>query len=166
MEWRNAPRQNGCSLAFMFFGRNQRTLVPTLPRQEDLSYAEVARRDKVNSNEAYCNERVRPLAPLNVGESVVIQDYLNKNRWSIFGYVKERREGSGESYIIEANGTTYVRNRRFIRPRVTHPENVTPSFDATVAAIEKERANVQPHRSVRIKEQHERSPPSKKVRFE
>ena len=165
MQWRNAPRQNGFSPAFMFFGRNQRTLVPTLPRQDDLSYAEVARREKVDSNEAYYNERVRPLAPLNVGESVVIQDYLNKNRWTIFGYVKEKR-GSGDSYVIEANGTTYVRNRRFIRPRVTHPENVNPSFDATMSAIEKERENVQPRRSVRIKEQRERSPPSKKVRFE
>ena len=174
MHWRNAPRQNGFSPSFMFFGRNQRTLIPTLPRQDDLSYAEVARRDKVSSNEAYYNERARPLAPLNVGESVVIQNYLDHNRWNIFGFVKERREGSGDSYVIEADGTTYVRNRRFIRPRVTHPGNVTPSLESTVAAIEKEESNVQqPRRSVRVKERRERersstppSPHKKRVRFE
>ena len=74
------------------------------------------------TNQRYYNQRAHPLPDIQVGTTVAVQNGVNK-RWDIYGIVS--KIGPFRQYHIQlSNGRVLLRNRRFIRRRVT-PTPVT-----------------------------------------
>ncbi len=126
LEWRNTPKEHGCSPAQLVFGHSLRSKVPTSP---ELLHSEVpddflqkrkqlSQRDKENYN-AHGSD----LKPLQVGQRVRVQDHATK-KWDITGVVTAVDNNRGYHVKLD-RGRTYWRNRRFIRPD-TVLESSTP----------------------------------------
>ena len=62
------------------------------------------------------NQSSHTLEPFQPGKTVLVQD-PKTSRWSIEATIISRR--NKRSYIVEADGRKFLRNRRFIRPVAT-----------------------------------------------
>lgn len=92
LEWRNTPRSDGLSPAQRIFGHPLRSLVPahhrSYAKEWQNSMEECDRfnaEQKTSATDRY-NERARPLAPLNIGTPVRIQD-PNSKLWDRSGII-------------------------------------------------------------------------------
>ena len=150
-EWRNTPRADGYSPAQMFFGRRQRSQLPTLPmhhlRIADESAEACRQATACKAKDAY-DSSARALTPLSIGQDVLMQHHVTK-RWDKLVRVTAARP-EGHSYEVHCfdDGRTYIRNRRLLMP---------------ASATKKEKANTPsspraPRRSERIQNQSSRAP--------
>ena len=116
-EWRGCPSAEGPSSAQLFFGRAVRSMVlPELHTEVDPAADRERRRDQ---EERSREKRVtrQPLKVLSRDQKVWLLDRIKK-KWDIPGRIRGARP-SGRSYIVETrDGHLYLRNRRFIRPRL------------------------------------------------
>ena len=81
LEWRNMPRADGYSPAEMFWGRRQRTRLPTLPIHHEVidhSKAEAARRKTAEEHAEYFDKTTRDQERLQPDQRVVLQDPKTK----------------------------------------------------------------------------------------
>ena len=149
LEYRNTPRADGYSPAQMFFGRRQRTRLPTLDAHHepvDSAAAAYAREQTMLEAKEYFDRRAKPLQPLQPGALVWVQDPHTK-RWTDTAAVVEARE-SGASYIIESldTGRQSIRNRTHIRPKMGTVECAI----AATNEVREEKEEFQPRRSERL----------------
>ena len=117
LEWRNTPNTaSGKSPAQMFFGRRQRTLLPTLPGKTkfDLEAAEEgAQRRKENREKQYAERHTKELPPLEVGERILIQ---TPEGWDTKATILKSHH-EGRSYDVRLdNGAEKTLNRRILMP--------------------------------------------------
>ena len=109
LEWRNTPRaDDNISPAQLFFGRRQRTFLPTHPSAYATTHTENIIRVARSPGDG---KLLRKLSP---GEAVFIQCPHTK-RWTKQGVVSGMRP-NGRSYFVEdEDGRRFLRNRRFLR---------------------------------------------------
>ena len=142
LEWRNMPRADGYSPAEMFWGRRQRTRLPTLPIHHEVidhSKAEAARKKTAEEHAEYFDRTTRDQERLQPGQRVVLQDPKTK-RWTLEGEVISERPHGG-SYLVETDaGRTTVRNRSHIRPEVGTEECASADIPAAPLTPDKRRS--------------------------
>ena len=116
LEWRNTPMEYlNTSPAQLMFNRRCRTVIPRLvtdlkpaiPKNVD----DGRERRQKNQAKRY-NLHTKVLRPLKMNERVMLQ-IPGSTRW-IPGVIVARN--SDRSYDVSVNGSTYKRNRIFIRP--------------------------------------------------
>ena len=118
LEWRNTPRTDGFSPAQLFFGRRQRTRLPTLPLHHlpvDTDEAEQAREDAAERSFAYANLHTQQQQPLEAGQAIVVQD-PKTGRWTQNAHVLEERAHGGSYHIQTEEGRHAIRSRAHVRP--------------------------------------------------
>ena len=115
-EYRNTPRHDKLSPAQWLFGRRQRTNVPAMPQaynrlsNDEIDQLDARRREEVKN----AKKDHRGLPHLTIGQLVIIQD-PKTHRWVSRGKVTAVRKRN-RSYVVDINGRSYLRNRRFLRP--------------------------------------------------
>ena len=123
--------------AQMFFGRRQRTRLPTLPVHHapiDNKLAEAARRKTAEENTAVFNQHTREQERLEQGQQVWLQD-PKTGRWTVAGEVVNERPHGG-SYVVETEaGRTTTRNRSHIRPKVGMEECAETAIPAAPVTL-------------------------------
>ena len=118
-EWRNTPRYDGLSPAQWLYGRRQRTEAVAIPHaykritEEEFSEHEARRGKRMKKDKGNADKASRSLEPLRPGDIVYVQD-PKSSRWDSTARITEKR--SRRSYIIEADGRKYLKNRKFLRP--------------------------------------------------
>ena len=116
LEWRNTARADGISPAQAFLGRRQRTQLPclSLPAFET-TFAEAAEaRDAAGATvKAEYDAHARDLPPLQVGDSVLLQDPKTKD-WTEEGIILGQH-AAGRSYDVKVDNSVVRRNRRFLK---------------------------------------------------
>ena len=118
LEWRNMPNKASGwkSPAQMFFGRRQRTLLPMLPGATnfDINAAvEGAEKRKTNRDNEYKRRNTKDLAPLAIGQKVLIQ---TPEGWDTKAIVLGSSHGQ-RSYDVRTEGGAEKRlNRRILMP--------------------------------------------------
>jgi hypothetical protein len=148
-EFRNAPRADGWSAAQLFLNRRQRGLLPTLPSATalDMKTAQegaAARQQTRSTMKSEHDKTAHPLRPLHVGQTIILQD-AKTLRWDETGVIESVRD-DGRSYnLIMADGSTFLRNRKFLRPRNTLSLKETENKDASLSNKPE-----QPRRSKRL----------------
>ena len=129
LEYRNTPVDGMKSPAELIFGRQLRSILPTIQqhlRQKEINPSAVMARRKYQQlqQKKYYDRNAKPLQPLQTNDKVYLQ--LTGEKWQ-----PAKITNTGEnprSYIVETdNGNTYRRNRRFLRPKPTTPEPPTSS---------------------------------------
>ena len=130
LEWKNTPRADGYSPAQLFFGRRQRTLLPTLPSALDGINQESAQKSRRSTTStAKQNKDLHAVQhpPLDIGDYVRVQNPIT-GLWDMCGNVREICD-HGRSYIIQFEDNHELRrNRRFlkkIRQAKRGPESTT-----------------------------------------
>jgi hypothetical protein len=137
--FRNAPMSGGASPSQIVFNRPTRNLLPAHRRafapewQKTAGLLEMRARRAKDLQVQHFNRSAHPLPPLEIGDSVVIQDYASK-RWSTPGIIVEI--GPFRDYLVKTPaGRLFRRNRRFLRvasPQVLQP---LPPASAPNAAV-------------------------------
>ena len=123
-QWLQTPREDGYSPSDLFFRRHLRGLLPSIPRQIDVQKGGGARdkgqqryRDQMSGNKT-------PLTPLEMGDSVVLQD-PKSDLWDTKAKVVEKRH-NGRSYWVETeDGESFLRGRPMIRKDISSGEDIT-----------------------------------------
>ena len=114
MEFRNTPQADGFSPAQKFFGRRQRTQLPSLPMTRELidstKVADNHSALKQQREEAFTGQ---PLTDLPMDAKVRVQN-PKSGRWDMTGRIIMKYD-DGNSYSIETADQTLRRNRRFIK---------------------------------------------------
>jgi hypothetical protein len=117
--YRNAPLSRGASPAQLVFNRPVRDCLPAHRRafapqwQKSAVQLEKQALRARTLRAAHFNQRAHPLPPFSIGDSVVIQNHLNK-RWSTPGIIVET--GPFRDYLIKTPaGRLFRRNRRLLR---------------------------------------------------
>ena len=127
-EWRNTPRYDGLSPAQWLYGRRQRTEAVAIPQaykritEEEFSEHEARRGKRMKKDKSNADKASRSLKPLRPGDIVYVQD-PKSSRWDSTARIFKKR--SQRSYIIEADGRKYLKNRRFLKhcPRPNLPDD-------------------------------------------
>ena len=103
--------QVGATPSEMFFRRETKNPLPSLPKKLDLETA-MAKKD---SKEVYTRRRLHPSKPLHVGQRVDVQNIKTK-QWDRQATIQRIREG-GESFWIcfDNEDENVLRNRRYLR---------------------------------------------------
>ena len=115
IEFRNTPKSGGKSPAQVVFGRDIKSIVPQMPLKDSWIAVQERRDSGYFDVQEHYNKRAKDLGDLNPGREVFIQNELTK-RWDKTGTVIEKLDY--RSYLIRLpSGRTWVRNRRFIRPK-------------------------------------------------
>ena len=111
-----------------------RSSLPILPGKTSLNVcaAEVgAKARKELRQKQYENRSSRPLAEIQIGQDVYIQDHTGRKRWNRKGTVTGKDGGRGYTLITE-DGTETARNRSHIMPvpvdYATQDSDVRPSL--------------------------------------
>ena len=127
LQYHNTPLQDGpMSPAQLLFGRTLADFLPVNPslyklhpywaQQSDSNqHGRTLRLDKAAS---YYNRGTRQLKPIPVGQTVVIQNPVNK-RWDRYGVVTQVLPYRKYQLRLNDNGNTTFRNRRFLKPTNT-----------------------------------------------
>ncbi len=103
--------------------RRTRTLIPTTAELLKPQVIEETERQqsRVQNQERYYNTGAKALPPLNVGDVVRMKPFeLGNKKWKK-AIVKERV--GFRSYVIDANGQTYGRNRVDLRKTAETPDD-------------------------------------------
>ena len=134
LDWRDTPNECGYSPGEVFFARRMRSSLPILPGKTSLNVcaAEVgAKARKELRQKQYENRSSRPLAEIQIGQDVYIQDHTGRKRWNRKGTVTGKDGGRGYTLITE-DGTETARNRSHIMPvpvdYATQDSDVRPSL--------------------------------------
>ncbi len=118
LEWRNTPKEFGCSPAQLLFGRSIRTKVPLCNGAMKMGPDEInhSRRKEIKDKAQQRYDRnAHELPILPLGQEVRVQDTISK-RWNKNGHIIKISENN-RSYLIKMeHGREWWRNRRFIRP--------------------------------------------------
>ena len=117
LEQRNTPRQDtGLSPAQMMFGHHTRSILPmmsnTSVKQNDTSMQKRCQRRAIVKK--WYDKTARDMNVLQRGQSVYFQ-HKEKKRW-IPGVVVGNLDGNDRTYLVQANGVMYRRNRIHMRP--------------------------------------------------
>ena len=149
LEFRNTPNLSGKSPAQMFFGRRLRGKLPHLPGSNNLDIAN-AKAGADHRKELMEQRELLPgttLPPLAVNQKVLVQNAITKV-WNETGTVSAVRP-NGRSYeILMENGSTSLRNRKFLKP-ILNTEN-----NSTVPQSDDIEASNQPRRSARLSDKN------------
>ena len=112
--WRQIPRADGFSPAEMFFCRCPRGILPTIrPEYTDIPEATEARLQTQSNSKSLHDLHATTLQPLVIGQRVYFKD---KDQFDRQGRIISMRE-SGSYHIQTDDGSTFLRNRRLIRPQ-------------------------------------------------
>ena len=176
LDWRDTPNECGYSPGEIFFARRMRSSLPILPGKTSLNAcaAEIgAKVRKELRSKQYEKRRTKPLAEIQIGQDVYVQDHSGRKRWNRKATVTGKDGGRGYTLITE-DGTETARNRSHIKPIPDkNPENSpvsnvpgdTPAADhecldeeapdsrPVVSADSTAPANAPPRRSSRIKKE-------------
>ena len=125
--WRYFPQKSGFSLAEMFFGRRQRTLLPTL----QLHHQPIPLPEAISKHDhfrqlmrAAHDKRANKLSQLAINQRVLVQHHDSK-QWSIQGVIHSIRP-DGISFVIQLpSGQHILRGRRLIRPDRSTPTHTS-----------------------------------------
>ena len=113
LEWRNTPSSGSeFSPAQLMMSRRQKTMLPVLDKVLN---------DKIQIDEednVQALEKGKQLSILNIGQHVRVQNPISK-KWDQQGVITEKRENM-RSYVVDIEGTSYIRNRRFLKPIKGH----------------------------------------------
>jgi hypothetical protein len=118
--YRNCPRYDGLSPAQWSVGRRQRTDAVVFPAAYDripdavIAKHEAKRREKAGKLRSHADKSSRQKMQLQPGQHVIAQHLLTK-RWDLRAVILESRS-KGRSYVININGRSFLRNRRFLCP--------------------------------------------------
>ena len=129
LEYRNTPVDSLKSPAELMFGRQLRSILPTIQqhlRQKEINPSEIMARRKYQQlqQKKYYDRNAKPLQPLQTNDKVYLQ--LTGEKWQPAKITNT--DDNPRSYTVETdNGNTYRRNRRFLRPKPTTPEPPTSS---------------------------------------
>jgi hypothetical protein len=129
LAWRTAPRADGVSPAYTFYGRHLRTqlpdarapLVPAAVALGPAAPAFAAERGQAAQRVAVRGGG-RELPSLAAGDLVHYQK-MGEGRWSEGGRVLEALAG-GRSYLVATPTGDFRKNRRHLRPATVVPEQV------------------------------------------
>ena len=115
--WRTTPRADGFSPYQVLFGRSgRRAGLPSVPAPPfDRQACADVREQSAVDNAAREAEHSRPARQLNVNEIVFFQ-HPRTGRWTEQAKIISRL--SATTYCLSAGGANFIRNRRFLRPRV------------------------------------------------
>ena len=111
--WRNTPRVDGIAPSDLFFGRRQRSLLPSVS-QPALSPSTTTR-DAIRSQQRVkFDASASPLSTLLPGQPVA---FYTNGAWGGRAVIEKARRDDQLSYeIILPDGTKTIRNRRLLRP--------------------------------------------------
>ena len=172
LDWRDTPNECGYSPGEIFFARRMRSSLPILPGKTSLNTCAAEIGAKLRPKQ-YEKRRTKPLAEIQIGQDVYVQDHSGRKRWNRKATVTGKDGGRGYTLITE-DGTETARNRSHIKPIPDkNPENSlvsnvpgdTPAADnecldgeapdsmPAVSAGSTAPANALPRRSSRIKKE-------------
>lgn len=118
LELRNTPRQDtGLSPAKMMFGRETRSIVPSIRKEKRKDKFAQKRQQHRKSVKRYYDKTAKDLAAIPTGTSVFYKKEDNAKQWRK-GIVQEQID---RSYLIGDGNGLYERNRVHIRPGVVEP---------------------------------------------
>ena len=160
LEWRNTPKSHGKSPAEMVFGRQQRSIVPSLAKNLTPTEAWKEALEKriallQEKSRYYYNAGAKFLPELDIGTEVRLQNPDTK-RWLEQGEIV--RKGPHRDYYVKLlDGNLRWRNRRFLRPMMVPSEiNSEGGGDAVVSGDDRERSEKRPRRSERHRKRPDR----------
>ena len=116
-EWRNVPRSDGFGPAQLFFGRAQRTSLPTLPSQiTPINFHSAASsKDAAHARAKLDHDRSKHSLPLlSPGQDVYMQD-SKSSAWDRRGVISSVPPDK-LSYVVQCDGRYFTRPRRLLRP--------------------------------------------------
>ena len=137
LELRNTPDATGSSPAQMVFGHQLRTLIPAhqslfQPRWTAAMKARDRQAVVDATAKGYYDVHAHPLRPLRTGQLVRVQDAITK-LWDRVGTVVGI--GHNRDYRVKLGGGAVMwRNRRFIRPQRSTPDDEPASTGPTQPA--------------------------------
>ena len=122
LEFRNTPKEGGLSPAQLVFGKPLRSHVPVhhssfdpIWHEKSQEYDRKVAKNHLKSEQQY-NQSARELKKLQIGTKVRLQNPIHKT-WDKIGVIVAI--GNNRKHMIKLpSGTTYWRNRRFIRERM------------------------------------------------
>ena len=117
-EQRMSPRACGQSAAQLFFGRQLRSAILPKLRCGVNVYEDARDRIALEGHNRFSRFRRHHLPILAVGQRVWLRD-RNTKRWDIKSVVRDVRPNL-RSYVVQTQaGGTFLRSRRFVKPRVS-----------------------------------------------
>ena len=120
-EYCNAPRADGPCINDLFYNRQVRSCVlPELQREVPIEQNQRERREQEIKGRIERTKRL-PLPPLSRDSEVWMLD--KNNKWTISATVVGARP-NGKSYILETNKGIYLRNRKYLRPKIPKEEEL------------------------------------------
>ena len=112
--WRNTPRADGMAPADLFFGRRQRTGLPSL-RAPELSSSPPSREKAAQKQKSKFDAHAKDLPALHPGQQVALR-HPTKNTWGGEGTVIDARRPDKRSYAVTTeDGMDTVRTRKDLR---------------------------------------------------
>ena len=139
--WRCFPQKSGFSPAELFFGRRQRSLLPTLQLHHQpipLSEASTKHAHFRQLMRAAHDNRANRLPSLAVDQRVLVQ-HPDTKQWSVKGVINPIRP-DGISFVIQPPSCQLIiRGRRLIRPDLSstvqaHSQSQLPSLPSSPSA--------------------------------
>ena len=109
---------------------------------------ESRRREEIDKRKTCADESSKSLPTLSVGTKVIVQNPITK-RWDSTAVITKRR--SERSYTIRnESGKFYLRNRKFLRPKIHSTDQTSNDLDVPRPSILKREDSIQlPRRSTR-----------------
>ncbi|XP_045135665.1 uncharacterized protein LOC123518729 [Portunus trituberculatus] len=157
LELHNTANHTGRSLSQILYGHPLRSCVPAHAKAFQKQWqARAESCDRwatvhLQDNMAWYNAHARPLPPLELDAIVHVQDPTTK-RWDKVGTVMGI--GKSRDYLDKMpSGRTWWRNRRFLRPSMSPPEDRPPT-EANPPGAESPQSAL-PRRSARIKDRRD-----------
>ena len=101
----------------LLFGNRTRGFLPTLPafyKEIDRQVVIDARHRSHLARKKSWDKNALDLSQLRVGQTCLLQHPIS-GKWEVQGRINSLRP-DGHSYVVEANGKLYTRNRKQIRP--------------------------------------------------
>jgi len=103
------PRENGLSPNFLFFGRNLRSLLPTLSLSPQTHTPLSGLRER---SLAYANRTTKPSPLLSPGSSVLVQN-PKTHKWDSSAVVTSKRPS--DSYFVSSDSGSFLRHSKFLK---------------------------------------------------
>ena len=157
--WRCFPQKSGFSLAELFFGRWQRSLLPTL----QLHHQPIPLPEASSKHAHFCqlmraahDKRANKLPSLAIDQCVLVQHHDSK-QWSIKGVIYSIRP-DGISFVIQLpSGQHIVRGRRLIRPDWSTPKHTSTEQTSSPQPIPPQQSNNNPAQPTTVNKRPKRA---------